>query len=403
MGNPGFSTIDELNHKEIYNTHYVDAKFFEVDSVETFVSYVMKLSNSGMMLAYRGEHDIFEETRASVFRNERPKCLPDALKKKYYKEIAHSLKDIERENFMAYSRHHGLPTELLDMTRLPLYALYFACSERNHSNMGVVQVFNLAETMRLTDFETDHSYNYQIFDLSQAIFNYYHHGTGDKFLHRFTGFLKKHPEYTKRLLGETAIYLAESIRLVEAAKLEALSKREQSIIQLLKVADIGNVQIDSAFSVSQLIIHLVGSGDLESNPAIEQIGASYLKSESNRSKLLILTYMELLGLSFEVLDFVLDTHARGISLPPFPVVRYSPTAKFDRMRSQEGEFFYQLYMIRNAEGGISLIPQKINSNIRFIIQDKSKIRKQLNILGINRKLIYPDADNIARYLTEWEY
>lgn len=394
---------EELNHKEIYNTHYAEAKFFEVDSVETYVSYIMKLSESGSELAFRGEHDLFNETLASVFRKDRPKILPDTLKKKYYKEIAHSLTDIERENFMSYSRHHGLPTELLDMTRLPLYALYFACSERNISNLGVVQVFNVAETMRLSDFETDNSYKYQIFDISQAVFNYYHHAAGEKFISRFTSFLKQHPDYTKRLLGETAIYLADTFRWVEPQKLEALSLRERQIIQLLKVADVRNVQRGSAFSVSQLIIQMVNGNGQVDNPELEKIRCTYLKSESTQSQILILTYMELLGLAFEVLDFVLDTDAKGITLPPFPVIRYSPTAKFDRMRAQEGEFIYQLYMIRHTEANIRLIPQKINSNIRFIIRDKSKIRKQLNTLGVNRKLIYPDADNIARYLTEWEF
>jgi len=398
-----FLPIEELNHKEIYNTHYAEAKFFEVDCVETYVSYIMKLAESGTELAFRGEHDIFNETLASVFRKDRPKILPDTLKKKYYKEIAHSLTDIERENFMSYARHHGLPTELLDMTRLPLYALYFACGERNVSKTGIVQAFNVAETMRLSDFETDHSYKYQIFDISQAVFNYYHHGAGEKFISRFTSFLKRHPEYTKRLLGETAIYLAESLQLIETQKLEALSLRERHIVQLLKIADVGNIQIDSAFSISQLIIHLVNSCEQAANGELEKIRSSYLKSETLQSQVLILTYMELLGLAFEVLDFVLDTEAKGITLPPFPVIRYSPTAKFDRMRSQEGEFIYQLYMIRDTEAGIRLIPQKINSNIRFVIRDKSKIRKQLNTLGVNRKLIYPDADNIARYLTEWEF
>lgn len=331
---------------EIYNTYYEPPKYYKVDDIETYISYVLKLSNSYYELAFRGESDVFDSTIASVFRVNKTPFVPDKIKKDYYREIAHSLTDIERENFLSYSQHHGLPTELLDITKIPLYALYFACSE----NMDV----------------------------------------------------NKKTE-------------------------EQLTSREKAILCLLSNCDFSYPKDEYIEYYGSKIANEVA--DIEEDETF--LNNEYIKFCNQRKYIfnypLITTYLELLGIASDIFFLIVgaiegdnpnanfdkeEIFIDKFYLPPLPLVRYSPTAKFDRMRAQEGEFIYQLYGILKSQIFLSgeelkedtrvkLMHQKINSNTRFLITDKRKILQQLNYLGINRKTIYPDADNLAKYIKEW--
>ena len=44
----------------------------------------------------------------------------------FYKETAHKLNE-DKIDFIAFAQHHGVPTNLLDVSTSPLTALYFAC------------------------------------------------------------------------------------------------------------------------------------------------------------------------------------------------------------------------------------------------------------------------------------
>lgn len=60
-----------------------------------------------------------------------------------------------------------------------------------------------------------------------------------------------------------------------------------------------------------------------------------------------------------------------------------PSVKFDRMKTQEGTFLYQL---AHYNGNT----RKYIGFIEFIINDKRKFYTTLNKMGINQKTIFPD-------------
>ncbi len=517
-----FSSIDNLNPMEIFNSYYTTPKYYQIDSIEDYIKCVLKLSSSYYELAFRGEPNIYSDTIASVFRTNSNSYIPDMLKKEYYREIGHSLMSLEQENFLSYSQHHGLPTELLDITKIPLYALYFACSENPESQIGIVHIYNIEQALDLSSLTTNYSFNNQIFDINKYIMNYYVHDTievdnffevftnflnrnstctnrllgevsiylndlevyitdyyvhdtieVDNFFEVFTNFLNRNSTCTNRLLGEVSIYLndlevyitdyvkeqltdreikilellstyklkyAEFDRLLGEVSIylndlevyitdyvkEQLTDREIKILELLSTYKLKYAEFDSLYSFGIEITNSILELD-EISPSPSKKYKNYCNfSKFSFNKNLIQIYLELLGMAFKIFDLIIgaiekddplqnakevDTFMKNFFLPPLPLIKYSPSVKFDRIKTQEGEFIYQIYKIYKAQlfmdgeevkrsTRINLLVQKINSNTRLVITNKQKILKQLDYLGINRKLIFPDSDNIALYIKD---
>lgn len=89
-------------------------------------------------------------------------------------------------------------------------------------------------------------------------------------------------------------------------------------------------------------------------------------------------------------------------VPDFPMILYYPNINFDRMTLQSGRFIYQniLYSplnILNRQENRDYT-QKIIPDISIEIENKIEIVKDLDLLGINRKKLFNDPDNIAKYV-----
>ena len=85
-----------------------------------------------------------------------------------------------------------------------------------------------------------------------------------------------------------------------------------------------------------------------------------------------------------------------------PNFKYEPISFFKRIERQKGLFLYQGYLkYEEPVYKVKGCPiQKIQYDIKLEIHNKSEILKSLNKMGINRKTIFDDFDNIAKYIVE---
>ncbi len=96
-------------------------------------------------LFYRGHSDLNFVLEPSVYRNEGYYTVEDNI---YKETIVNNPQEFYNCNstieILVKMQHYGIPTRLLDVTRNPLVALYFACCE-NFANDGEVLLINIPQ------------------------------------------------------------------------------------------------------------------------------------------------------------------------------------------------------------------------------------------------------------------
>lgn len=358
----GLPTQQEIRIKSL--SEYI--KFFENDNYENYI--------------FRGESANYEDIIASAFRgfngrfNNYKKEYPFIeMKNEFKREVYQNLKQEEKENFMAFSQHYGIPTNLVDFSKSPLVALYFACesSKKNDSKnkdcFGVVNLFD-NKTIDITDILNEISgrnileeyvNNNQIFLKLYRLFELYY----DKYPDEFKCYFK--------LLCDDIMYY----RILEGRNTNEFENANSNYME------------------KTLIL-------FDNNLPSEYKSIMNMISENNSDySMYVLDYCFLLK---EFIKYFVMSTDWCYWINCIPNFLYTPILAFERGRNQQGLFIYQAFLsyTDSVYGGPVLARQRIWPEILLIIENQRKILNELDLIGINRKFIYSDYDNISKYIKD---
>ncbi|MCB8817386.1 FRG domain-containing protein [Desulfosporosinus shakirovi] len=180
-----FSDEIEISKGIAYLSSKVDLKF--IGSIEDFYKNIEEMYSIGKTLFYRGHSEANYILLPSLMRKEN---WHRNERKMYNELIINCPSNFEKMKshleYLVEMQHYGLPTRLLDITRNPLVALYFAC-ENNHESYGEIVIFSVDDreikypqsdtisilaSLPLFEYEKQQEiYNYAIESLAQDDFN----------------------------------------------------------------------------------------------------------------------------------------------------------------------------------------------------------------------------------------
>lgn len=147
-----FKSLSILNDKYFYNADLIDITL--IKNLSEFINEKNHFTKNEFIF-YRGHSNVSWDLTPSIYRN---KWINN--EHKMFREIiirnpenfAHTKSTFEKLTIM---QHFGLPTRLLDITKNPLVALYFACSDESNINQpGELIVFNPEEDV-IKYFDSD--------------------------------------------------------------------------------------------------------------------------------------------------------------------------------------------------------------------------------------------------------
>ncbi|MCL1882283.1 MAG: FRG domain-containing protein [Defluviitaleaceae bacterium] len=301
----------------------------------------------------------------------------------YYREVAHELSETEKNNFTAFAQHHGLPTNLLDVTFYPLAALFMACHRGNFNTKGelpenptpaYVYIFEdyIDVTEIMDKYPKDTVVDLLIQNNEYAI---------DKIYHLLDGYCRRF-QLSKKLNGVYMKNLCNCIYERFGTYNEADFK---DIAEKAKIAG-DACGCDIPLSRGQAY-----------NGLLESIN----KVAANRK--IELPQIHKNEPYLRALIFYLKCCDRKGAGEYMPYMVYRPKELFKRARLQRGFFIVQPFMALKDDGlynenrRIRCI-QDIEHSKVIIIKNPELILRQLDAIDINQGTMYGDFDNIAKHL-----
>lgn len=369
----------------------------------------------------------------------------------YYFNLGHLLTETDKNNFLAYAQHHGLPTNLIDISSVSLVALYFACEKTYYDDNKEVSL-KRENDGHVYALKKDKFINISNQVSSRRIDSFYNdlvqegiYSGDDKLtLVLFNNILKNYLEQNRRNFIDLFVEnIVLSKDLIETNK-EMFEEDLSPLIDKLNfyIEESYNSQPSySVISAKENIATVIIERELrrdtlsyfynyaewlriimehilvklypeiewytEEESTIEEIKYYGIKYKFNYEKIQDMSDEEIISVCFlTFFIFLLDRVALNetLKMPRFPYMLYKPEINFDRIRLQSGHFIYQnaLYYRDNFKYEDVIINDSIRPDKVITIKNKNKnqILKELDNIGINKMTLFEDPDKYAEYLKE---
>lgn len=349
------------------------------ERISTLAEYINTIKKYNLHDKYfRGENQKYSNISSSLVREYIPKGesfgLVDIytdLLNSYYQEVGYKLDKMQEKNFLAFSQHHGLKTNLIDFTTAPLVALYFACEREKYDiDSGYVYILNKEDTVDASDFLQEYSIKEH---LCHNVFSQLAWNQPDV----VSGFRNLLEKYTGLLSGKNPYDLVRSMS-EQISNYPQFEKCNSYLKERNKLCKKGMDGISEIPNLVKLYL-----------PDFDVLGGMG-----------IMEFIALFLLFFDDMRCLTSKLPSDIPFPSMPYFMYKTPLKFDRIRNQSGVFLYQAFIDYQTDweemGGVMV--QKIIPSMVIQIDNQKEIIKELDMVGINKKYIYGDFDNTAQYI-----
>lgn len=385
-------------------------KYVVVNSLSEYIAAIEE--NNLFNYISRGESKKYDKPLSSSIQRTLLKNYTEMLEA-YHLDVETSINKIQDKNFLAFSQHHGIPTNLLDFSFSPLVSLYFSMD--GCQDVGYVHFICKDKTVNINSAVYEHPLGWgmlsDFLDFDKELFEVIMSPMTKAFMKNREGVVEYFEQHVEQLIteykrGKSDSFLNSLSGGVEKLE-EALKIYKQDKAEWIK--DVNYKDEDITLQIKRSVSNFLnGFLDLHKDDLSYPTVLVNNYTQANSSRLINIKY----SANISVIMFLLKMeeieyyHEKLCSGKPYYELEfpfyftYQPPIIDDRVRNQSSIFVFQPYATDRISynGEETQVWQKIIPDFTIEIHNPNKIRKELDAIGFNLKHIYCDYDSTAKYI-----